>query len=52
MVILATPPGFRPQQFEAAIKATGLAVRQAVRKGDTVFSTKGSVHLEWTEEEL
>jgi imidazoleglycerol-phosphate dehydratase len=37
---------------EAAIKATGLAIRQAVRKGDTIFSTKGSVKLEWIEEEL
>jgi len=42
----------RHHVVEAAIKATGLAVRQAVRKGDTVFSTKGSVNLQWTEEEL
>lgn len=32
---------------EAAIKATGMALRQALRKGDTVFSTKGSVRVEW-----
>jgi imidazoleglycerol-phosphate dehydratase len=31
---------------EAAIKATGLALRQALRKGDAVFSTKGSVAIE------
>jgi imidazoleglycerol-phosphate dehydratase len=30
---------------EAAIKATGLALRQALRKGDGVFSTKGSVAI-------
>ncbi len=31
---------------EAAIKAFGLALRQALEEGDTVFSTKGSVSLE------
>jgi imidazoleglycerol-phosphate dehydratase len=31
---------------EAAIKATGLALRQALAEGDSVFSTKGSVTLE------
>lgn len=31
---------------EAGIKATGLALRQALREGDQVFSTKGSVELE------
>jgi len=31
---------------EAAVKATGLALRQALRKGDAVFSTKGSVAIE------
>ena len=31
---------------EAAIKATGLALRQALTEGSTVFSTKGSVSLE------
>jgi imidazoleglycerol-phosphate dehydratase len=30
---------------EAAIKATGLALRQALRRGDGVFSTKGPVAL-------
>ena len=34
---------------EAAVKATGLALRQALRIGDTVFSTKGSVTLDWAE---
>jgi imidazoleglycerol-phosphate dehydratase len=33
-------------QVEAAIKATGLALRQALAEGDAVFSTKGSVKLE------
>jgi imidazoleglycerol-phosphate dehydratase len=33
-------------KIEAAIKATGLALRQAVRQGDAVFSTKGSVQIE------
>ncbi len=31
---------------EAAIKATGLALRQALVEGDRVFSTKGSVAVE------
>ena len=31
---------------EAAIKATGLALREAIKEGDAVFSTKGSVQLE------
>lgn len=30
---------------EAAVKATGLALRQALREGDSVFSTKGSVSI-------
>jgi imidazoleglycerol-phosphate dehydratase len=30
---------------EAAVKATGLALRQALRVGDQVFSTKGAVAL-------
>lgn len=30
---------------EAAFKATGLALRQALRTGDQVFSTKGSIAL-------
>jgi len=33
-------------QVEAAIKATGLALRQALAEGDVVFSTKGSVSLD------
>lgn len=36
---------------EAAVKATGLALRQALREGDRVFSTKGSVALSWNDEE-
>ena len=36
----------RHHRVEAAIKATGLALRQALAKGDSVFSTKGSVKLE------
>ena len=31
---------------EAAIKATGLALREAIKEGDAVFSTKGSVQIE------
>jgi imidazoleglycerol-phosphate dehydratase len=30
---------------EAAVKATGLALRQALRKGEAVFSTKGAVAM-------
>ena len=30
---------------EAAVKATGLALRQALRRGEGVFSTKGSVSM-------
>lgn len=36
----------RHHVVEAAFKATGLALRQALTKGDQVFSTKGSVTLE------
>ena len=36
---------------EAAIKATGLALRQALREGDEVFSTKGSVALTWDDQD-
>jgi imidazoleglycerol-phosphate dehydratase len=36
----------RHHRVEAAIKATGLALRQALAEGDAVFSTKGSVRLE------
>jgi imidazoleglycerol-phosphate dehydratase len=35
----------RHHMVEAAIKAFGLALRQALAPGDTVFSTKGSVSL-------
>jgi imidazoleglycerol-phosphate dehydratase len=31
---------------EAAVKAVGLAIRQALEVGDSVFSTKGSVKIE------
>lgn len=37
----------RHHVVEAAVKATGLALRQALRKGERVFSTKGSVSLTW-----
>ena len=33
---------------EAAFKATGLCLREALVEGGTVFSTKGSVKLEVT----
>ena len=36
----------RHHVVEAAIKATGLALRQALVEGDGVFSTKGSVRVE------
>ncbi len=36
----------RHHVVEAAVKATGLALRQALREGGEVFSTKGSVTLE------
>lgn len=36
----------RHHMVEAAIKATGLALRQALVDGGVVFSTKGSVELE------
>ncbi len=35
----------RHHMVEAAVKATGLALRQALQEGDRVFSTKGSVAL-------
>ncbi len=35
---------------EAAVKATGMALRQALREGEEVFSTKGAVRLEVTPE--
>jgi imidazoleglycerol-phosphate dehydratase len=37
----------RHHMVEAAIKAFGLALRQALAEGETVFSTKGSVSLDW-----
>jgi imidazoleglycerol-phosphate dehydratase len=40
----------RHHVVEAGIKATGLALRQAMREGDEVFSTKGAVALEFLEE--
>jgi len=36
----------RHHMVEAAVKATGLALRQALVQGDRVFSTKGSVAVE------
>lgn len=36
----------RHHGIEAAVKAVGLALRQALVEGDRVFSTKGSVKLE------
>ncbi len=36
----------RHHVVEAAVKATGLALRRALVEGDGVFSTKGSVRLE------
>jgi imidazoleglycerol-phosphate dehydratase len=39
----------RHHVVEAAIKATGMALRQALVQGDSVFSTKGSVSVEWIE---
>jgi imidazoleglycerol-phosphate dehydratase len=38
----------RHHVVEAAFKALGLAIRDALRAGDAVFSTKGSVALEVT----
>jgi len=35
---------------EAAVKATGMALRRALREGGEVFSTKGSVSIRWEEE--
>jgi len=39
----------RHHMVEAAVKALGLALRQALQEGGSVFSTKGSVVLEWEE---
>lgn len=35
----------RHHVVEAAVKATGMALRKALQGGDTVFSTKGSVRI-------
>lgn len=39
----------RHHMVEAAVKAFGLSLRQALAEGDVIFSTKGSVEMEWTE---
>lgn len=39
----------RHHVVEAAVKAVGLSLRQALREGEGVFSTKGSVRTEWDE---
>jgi len=39
----------RHHTVEAAVKALGLSLRQALEEGVGVFSTKGSVRLEWGE---
>ncbi len=36
----------RHHVVEAAVKAVGLALRQALTPGDSIFSTKGAVELE------
>ncbi len=36
----------RHHVVEAAVKALGLALRQALAPGDVVFSTKGAVHIQ------
>ena len=41
----------RHHRVEAAVKAVGLALRQALEEGETVFSTKGSVDLRRLDEE-
>jgi imidazoleglycerol-phosphate dehydratase len=40
----------RHHVVEAAVKALGLALRQALEPGGAVFSTKGAVQVEWEEE--
>lgn len=37
----------RHHMVEAAVKALGLALRQAMVQGEGVFSTKGSVSVDW-----
>lgn len=39
----------RHHVVEAAVKAVGLSLRQALAEGDAVFSTKGSVGMEWSD---
>jgi len=39
----------RHHVVEAAVKALGLALRQALAPGDAVFSTKGAVRVDWEE---
>jgi imidazoleglycerol-phosphate dehydratase len=39
----------RHHAVEAAVKALGLSLRKALAEGTGVFSTKGSVRLEWGE---
>ena len=41
----------RHHVVEAAVKAVGLALRQALREGEGVFSTKGAVALEVSEDD-
>jgi imidazoleglycerol phosphate dehydratase HisB len=36
--------------IEAAVKAVGLALRQALTPGGGVFSTKGAVEVAWEED--
>jgi imidazoleglycerol-phosphate dehydratase len=38
--------GNRHHVIEAAFKALGLALREALKIGDSVFSTKGPIHME------
>lgn len=40
----------RHHAVEAAVKATGLALRAALREGDSVFSTKGAVSVDRVED--
>lgn len=40
----------RHHVVEAAFKALGLAARRALDDGDAVFSTKGAVRKEWTQD--
>jgi imidazoleglycerol-phosphate dehydratase len=40
----------RHHVVEAAIKAVGLALRQALRDSGSVFSTKGAVGMTWEED--